>query len=176
MSNTLASTSLSMLHPDHLAENIDDDISHHVLSPKPQKRPLRRRDIAFNKDAIEELKNEREISHQIAETYEPTVVVYSNGLLLNQDGEMVSMLDYNLTQYDIDSQLAIQKRDDDMEPDECFIHAKKEPFPPILKLVRGKNVIFKECYHENTVPTDLWATFDAEAYEELMNQFSTDVA
>ena len=171
MSNTPPALSLSLFQPEDDANILYDGFA---FSPKPQKRVLRRRGIAFNKEAMEELENEREITRQIAKlaetspSYNPDVLIYSNGLLLNQDGEIVLMRDYNITQTDIDAQLSTQTRYCDMEADECFITAQSKPhstFPPQPKLMRGQNVLFDPHRNitPNVAPVDLWEAFEMES-------------
>jgi hypothetical protein len=145
------------------------------LDPTPaRRRDARRRDIAFDKEAMEALVREREHARVLAELaekseeYDPTALVFSNGLLMTQTGEIVSMSDFGITQTDIDEQLAKSNRDGDLEADECFITIPERGFLPPPKLERGVNIDIPA--DTNYVPVDLWATIpnqDATCYNTI---------
>ena len=144
-------------------EDLADMLTQSLGSTPARRRVARRRDIAFDKEAMEELVREREHARVLSELaeksepYDPTALVFSNGLLMTQTGEIVSMSDFGITQSDIDEQLAKANRDGDLEADECFITIPERGFLPRPKLERGVNIHIPSDTAQ--APVDLWSIF-----------------
>jgi len=106
------------------------------LSSQPRlTRTNRRMNIAYNRDAIAELKQDieheqesRERNAMDIENADATVhsaglyLVYSNGLLLTPEGEIAMPEEYNITDAEIQRQVVAHKNQTGMEEaDECII-------------------------------------------------------
>jgi len=92
----------------------------------------RRMNIAWNPEALEELAAEREYMRNQPPNIPPgfhaldtSFVVYSNGLLINQDGDVVSLSDCGISQQELDADFVhYNSMCDIAERDECVLSLK----------------------------------------------------